>query len=436
MKPEPLGPSVDTHQRRDKQGRVYYPSILGVALLLRSLMVLPAAKGDPRWWFFNQASEYGCLAQSLLAGHGYASPFCGSTGPSAFLAPGYPLLVAAVFHFFGAYSTEAAAALIGLQALFGVLVVLTVMLLAKRLLGGTAANIAGVLSAISPPLVCLPILFWETSLSMLLLTGVIQLALLCVERPSNRRWVGFGAYCAVAMFVNPSLLLTFAAVLIWMVWQHGTPRAQGPALALLAWCTIFSIWPIRNASQMHAFIPLRTNLGYELWQGNRRGSDGTFTAALHPNSSNEEYARYAELGEAAYMHEKSVLAVEAIKADKARFARLSLERFAKFWMNSTDSKSSLMLTLDIAFTSLMSAVGLGLLFWRKNPVALLLTIPFVVLPAPYYFTHADFRFRLLLDPLAILLTAYVSKEMSARLKSRMEAKTSGSVLATRIPAQT
>ena len=413
MKLESPAPSV----RQNKTGRVYYSAILGLALLLRSSIVIPALKGAPRWWFFNQASEYGCLAQSLLAGHGYSSPFCGSTGPSAFLAPGYPLLVAAVFHLFGAYSLHAAAALIGLQILFGVMVVLAVMLIAKRLLGSASANIVGALCAISPPAVCLPILFWETSLSMLLLTGVILLAMRCVERRDNLPWVVFGAYCALAMFVNPSLLLTFAAVLIWMTWQSGTSRMRGPALALLTWCVIFSIWPIRNAYRLHAFIPLRTNLGYELWQGNRPGSDGTFTAALHPNTSDEEYARYAELGETGYMREKSDLAIEAIKADKPRFLKLCAERFIKFWVNSVESKSSSLLSLNIAFTSLMGAVGLGLLFWRKNSAAWLLALPFAVLPAPYYLTHADFRFRLLLDPLAILLTTYVYRELRGWLGS-------------------
>ncbi|WP_263372800.1 ArnT family glycosyltransferase [Granulicella aggregans] len=436
MKFEAPAPNVVPLGHRENEGRVHYLPILGSALVLRSLFALSVARGDPRVWFFNQASEYGCLAQSLLSGHGYASPFCGSTGPSAFLAPGYPLLVAAAFRLFGAYSMQAAAALISLQVLVGILIVLTVMLLAKRLLGTTAANLAGVLCAISPPAVCLPILFWETSLSMLLLTGIILLALRCANRPSNWRWLGFGAYCAVAMFVNPSLLLTFAAVFIWMIWQTGISRLRGPALALLTWCMIFSIWPIRNAYRLHAFVPLRTNLGYELWQGNRPGSDGTFTVALHPNKNNNEFVHYAHLGEAAYMQEKSELAIEAIKADKSRFVRLSLERFRKFWINSADSKSSSLLAMNILFTSLMSAVGLGLLFLRRNPVAWLLAIPFAILPAPYYLTHADFRFRLLLDPLAILLTAYVFKELSGRVRSHLRAKARGSVVATQLPART
>lgn len=406
--------------KQRSSGKIHYGAILGVAFALRGLMVLAFAKGDPRSWFFNQASEYGCLAQSMLSGHGYASPFCGSTGASAFLAPGYPMLVATIFALFGSYTIHAALALVALQMLFGVLIVWTLMLLAKRLLGSRVANIAGTLCAISPPAVCLPVLFWETSLSVLLLTGVVLAALYCVARPRPRNWTAVGLYCAIAMFINPSLLLTFLAVLFWMIWKSRKLRSTGPVLALVTWLVVYSIWPIRNAHALHAFVPLRTNMGYELWQGNRAGSDGTFTFALHPNANNDEYGRYAKVGELAYMKEKSNLAMAAIKADKIRFARLSLKRFAKFWLNTTNYWSSEVLTLNIAFTSLMSLVGLGLLFRRRPAMAWLLAIPFVILPAPYYLTHADFRFRLLLDPLAMLLAAFVFEECwsIARLRSR------------------
>lgn len=403
----------------NEQGRkrVHYVVILGVALTLRCVMVLYIAKGDTRAWFFNQASEYGCLAQSLLAGHGYASPFGGSTGPSAFLAPGYPMLVATAFRVFGAYSACAAAALIALQMLIAELTVLALMLLARRLFGPLAANISGALYAVSPPAIGLPVLFWETSLSILLLTAVMLAAVLRVDHPRGRNWAAFGTLCALAMLVNPSLLLTLAAVLLWMTWQRGRFGFRGPMLAVLLWSVLYSPWPICNAYRLHAFVPLRTNLGYELWQGNRTESDGTFDLTLHPNASNEEYARYAKQGELAYMREKSELALAAIKADKMRFATLSLGRFAKFWLNSTSSGSAL-LSWSIASTSLMSVIGLALLLRSSASIAYLLAIPFAILPAPYYLTHADFRFRLLLDPLAMLLTAFLYQECERWVRKR------------------
>jgi len=405
--------------KRGSQGRVYYLPILCTALVLRVVLAIAVAKGDPRLWFFNQASEYGCLAQSMLAGHGYASPFCGTTGPSAFLAPGYPVLVTLAFKTFGAYSVRAAAALITLQIVFGLLTVLALMLLAKRLLGSVSANMAGLLCAVSPPMMWLPVLFWETSLSMLLLTGLLLAALYCLDQPRPRNWIALGIYCAIAMFVNPSLLLTFVGVLMWTAWQKKGASRSGPLLAVLAWCVAFSIWPIRNEYRLNAFVPLRTNLGYELWQGNRPGSDGVFSPEFHPNASTAEYERYARLGELAYMREKSTLAMAAIRADKPRFLRLSLGRFARFWFNIDRHGNSALLTANMGFTSLMSVVGLGLLMRRRPDIAWLLAIPFVVLPAPYYLTHADFRFRLLLDPLALLLTTFVLQEAMSFVRARV-----------------
>lgn len=389
--------------------RVYHLAIMALALTLRLAMMLSIAKGDPRYWFFNQASEYGCLAQSMISGHGYASPFGGSTGPSAFLAPGYPLLVAGAFQIFGAYSAHAAVALLSMQLVFAELTLLVLMMLAKRVLGGRTANLAGVLWAVSPPALALPALFWETSLSMLLLTGVMLLAISCADHLGHRCWATLGLYSALAMLVNPSLFPTFVLVLLWTAWRvkrrsGWVPR--GPLLALVVWGAVYSVWPIRNQVQMHAFVPFRTNMGYELWQGNRPGSDGTFDLSLHPNASKQEYARYAELGEVAYMREKTKLAFEAIAADKLRFVRLSLSRFARFWMNVRGQDLSWLLSANLGFTSLMSLAGLGTMLWRREPLGVLLAIPFLVLPAPYYLTHADLRFRLLLDPLAMLLTAY------------------------------
>ena len=37
---------------------------------------------------------------------------------------------------------------------------------------------------------------------------------------------------------------------------------------------------------------------------------------------------------------------------------------------------------------------------------MLFLLPILLFPLPYYMTHPDFRFRLLLDPLLTILSAY------------------------------
>src|ERR1035437_9848060 len=68
--------------------------IFGLALLGRLLALLSVVTTHPHTWLFSHPWEMGLLANSLLHGQGYSSPFGGSTGPTAFIAPGYPTLIA------------------------------------------------------------------------------------------------------------------------------------------------------------------------------------------------------------------------------------------------------------------------------------------------------------------------------------------------------
>src|SRR5215471_12577461 len=58
---------------------------------------------------FQFGWEAARIARSLVTGHGYGSPFTSSwlpyTGPTAWLPPAYPLLVAGVFKLFGVYTS-------------------------------------------------------------------------------------------------------------------------------------------------------------------------------------------------------------------------------------------------------------------------------------------------------------------------------------------
>ncbi|HEY6943856.1 MAG TPA: hypothetical protein VI431_01860, partial [Candidatus Acidoferrum sp.] len=50
------------------------------------------------------SQETGSIAASLATGKGFSSPFGKETGPTAWLTPVYPLLVAGVFRVFGIFT--------------------------------------------------------------------------------------------------------------------------------------------------------------------------------------------------------------------------------------------------------------------------------------------------------------------------------------------
>jgi hypothetical protein len=383
--------------------------ILVLALALRLSLVAMVLFLYPRNWLFSKSPDLVFLAESLVSGRGLSSPFGGATGPTAFLAPGYPAIVGLVFRLFDGYTLASSAVMMGLQTLFAVLTAAIIMGVSSRISGAPAAHLAGTFWAVSPPLIWLPAVLWETSLSILLLIGMIALALRCVDQRGAGLWAGMGAYCGLAMLVNPSLMLSLFAIVGWTLYQTRPLRGYEPWICLLVFLVVFAPWPVRNARVLHAFIPLRSNFGYELWQGNHDGATGVFDKTIEPLGNKQEYLDYAAKGELGYMREKGTLARDYIFTNPGEFIRLSVERVARFWTGAGFAVNSRVVELHAVLTSVLGLAGLAALYRRRGKDrgrAVLFLLPLLVFPLPYYITHAEFRFRLVLDPLLIILGAH------------------------------
>ncbi|WP_103932550.1 ArnT family glycosyltransferase [Bryocella elongata] len=412
-------PSPITVERQ--RGRWDMPIVLAVACLLRLYVVWSVLTQQPRGWLFGRGLEMGWLAEALLKGQGLSNPFGPPTGPTAFIAPGYPLLVAAVFKLFGVYTQTSEAVLLLLHTAANVLTVALIMVLAKRLAGRTAALLAGLFWACSIPLLWMPSIFWETSISIALLMLLFVLTLNASQSPSKKAWIGLGAFSAVLALINPALLLTIVAVLAWLAivtWKPFPSHRSGLALSLLTFAIVFSPWPIRNARVFHAFIPLRTTVGFELWMGNLPSSHGYLNETVFPSYNQQELDDYKRMGEIAYTNNKSRLAKQEILANPAAFASMTARRFVRFWSGNGNSQGSPLYVLHATLTTLLGLAGLSLLL-RKRRYALvaLFAIPLILFPAPYYITHAEFRYRLEIDP---LLTVLSGVALAAIFTSRKE----------------
>src|ERR1039457_7586051 len=99
----------------------------------------------------------------------------------------------------------------------------------------------------------------------------------------------------------PSLL----AILGCLAWQTRSVSKTAPVLSLLALTVVFAAWPIRNAVRFHAFIPLRSTVGFEMWMGNRPGATGRLDESIFPMFNRQELASYLPQGEVAYVRGKS-----------------------------------------------------------------------------------------------------------------------------------
>jgi hypothetical protein len=381
-------------------------AILLLALALRLGVVSMVLFLYPQNWLFSKSPDLVFLAQSLASGRGLSSPFGGSTGPTAFLAPGYPAVLGLIFRLFGSYSFASSAVIMGLQTLFAVLTVAFIMHVCCRLFGAPAAKLAGTFWAVSLPLIWLPAVLWETGLSTLLLIGMVALALRVANTPAKGNWLIMGAYCGLAMLVNPALMLALFAIFCWTVHQTRRLWRWGPQACLLTWLAVFAPWPLRNARVLHVFVPLRSNFGYEVWQGNHPGATSVFDGTNEPLKNRREYSAYVTIGEAGYMRYKGRLAWDNIRTHPGEFIKLSAERAARFWTGSGFAVNSGAVELHAVVTSLLGLAGLAALCKQRRAVAVLFLLPLLVFPLPYYITHAEFRFRLVLDPLLTILSAY------------------------------
>src|SRR5471030_3135366 len=208
-------------------------AVLAVALLLRALVILNVLYHYPPGWLYTRGNEMGFLAKSLLAGQGLGSPFGVPTGPTAFIAPAYPILIAGIFKVFGVDSV-ASSVVIMLAHTAAALLIWLMMRIARMLFNPRAALIAGLIWACAPPLLFIPTIFWDTSFALCALTGLVALVLELRPQPSKLAWLGLGAFCGLIALLNSAMVFTAAALLLWLGAQ--APRGAR-ARCLLAVCT-------------------------------------------------------------------------------------------------------------------------------------------------------------------------------------------------------
>ncbi len=376
---------------------------------------------------FQFGWEMGRIARALVTGYGYADPFRGHTGPTAWVPPLYPLLIAAVFKLFGVYTLRSAWMLLALNSLFSAATAPLVFKLGLHLFGTAkrGRNIAlwsGWLWALYPAALQYAVRWpWEMSLTTCLFTFTLLLAFrLHAEPRILRRWALFGVTWGLIALSNSTLLLFLPVCGLWILLRSPTPRAlAGAALATLLFLATIAPWTLRNQRVFHTFIPLRGNLGAEMALGNGPGANGLLMEYNHPFQAAEQFRQYAALGEVAYVRQRGQLAAATIAHDPGLFLRDTLKRAYFFWASvphPTDKAwyTDFFRVLDFSFLSLAGLLGLALALRRRVPGAGLLAWAFLLLPLPYYFVTVHARFRHPLEPVITLFAIFLFQSAQPR----------------------
>ena len=372
--------------------------------------------------------ESGNIAHSLATGHGFSSPFRVDTGPTAWMTPGYPLLLAGIFRLFGAYTFHAWAAAVLLNILCCTLTCVPIFYAGKRIGGLGLGAGATWLWAVFPNAILIPVeSMWDASISALLVAAILWATIGLAEPERMRDWCAYGLLWGIALMVNATLAALFPLLVGWLAYrQHraNRPRALRAAAAVLTVVLCCLPWTIRNYRVFHQFVPLRSVLGLQLWLGNNDETQDIFRGDLHPIYNATEREHYMAVGEIAYMHEKQQEAVQYMLSHPAREARLIANRFISIWSGGTPNPvtdfvgtPSLWFRFILAFNLLVAVgalCGTIVLIRNHNPFAFPVAVFLVVYPWAYYLTLALPRYRLPIDPVVLLLAAVALRQLIYR----------------------
>jgi hypothetical protein len=287
---------------------------------------------------------------------------------------------------------------------------------------------------------------WDTSLSALLMATILWVTLRLAKNGAGAeakepheigdattkvasdpwwgKWCWYGLLWGLALMTNPSLGIMLPVLIGWIM-VDGSRKSKGaitnkheeiigPALAIGIAILCCVPWTVRNYIAFHRFIPLRSNLPFELWLGNNQNFDPQSQIVPPPNPERAEIHNYIQMGETAFMQNKWRESIEFIRAHPRLEVTLFARRFVATWTGmerpvqafiDTDS----FLTRTVLTSNFLIAIGAlcGVVFLlaRRSPFAFPLAAFPVAFPTLYYLTHTSLRYRHPIDPILVLLTA-------------------------------
>jgi 4-amino-4-deoxy-L-arabinose transferase-like glycosyltransferase len=368
--------------------------------------------------------ETGRIASSIASGHGFSSPLQGPSGPTAWLPPVYPYMLATIFKFFGIYSGSSALIALTLNSVFSALTCVTIFHIGQKAFGPKVASWAGWTWAFFPYAVFWSTNWvWATSLSALLFSLICLSALQLEGHNTGRAWFGFGVLWGVIGLTDTALLSILPFFVGWLYYrlsQQGVALRHAISACTLGFLLILTPWLLRNYLIFGEFVFVKGNFGMELHLGNHEGSNGLSGGRLiHPAGNEHEFQRFRRMGELSYIKENKRQALDFIAAHPGMFIWLTVKRVGYFWTGNSQLLQIFPLSGRFAaaryilFTlvSVLAFVGLFLAFRNGNPAVPLFAITLIVFPLVYYVTHPTPRYRHPIEPAMVLLAAYAITEL-------------------------
>jgi 4-amino-4-deoxy-L-arabinose transferase-like glycosyltransferase len=275
-------------------------------------------------------------------------------------------------------------------------------LLSDRLgLGVLPGLLAAVLAVLIQPFRIL--IEWESILTGALLVVLCIFTLECFRAARDwRHAASLGFVWGVAILVNPQCVLL---LLVWpLIAAGGSSReqwrkARRVILVALAVAAVTCLpWFVRNYQRFQAVFFIRDNFGLELYVSNNRCAQPTTFAnqasgchkRTHPNPNPEIAGEIIDKGEVQFNQERLRQALGWIESNPRAFARLTAQRFVRYWFPYL---ASYRYGIPAGIATLFSFAGLPLMYRKQRSAFWMLSSTLLVYPLVHYVVQFEARYR-------------------------------------------
>ena len=394
--------------------------MVAFALRLAVIIVGHTYRINPSRDHFSFGWEMGRIARSIVRGQGFSSPTDLNTGPTAWAAPVYPYVIAAVFKMFGIYTHAAAFVMLVFNSIFASLTCWTLFRIGTRAYNESVGRASAWTWAVFPYVVYWPVrIIWEVSFSTFLLSLALWLTIRMADDARRRDWIIYGLLWGLILLTNTTLIILLPFFLAWFAYHVRSSfdfsvRLSGISLSLVVMVLCITPWTIRNYRAFGRFMFIRDNLALELHESNNQASSGLWTRREHPGNDPRAMRQFQELGEIGFMDQKRAEVHQFIREHPGEFALFNLERVWYFWaappqfvVLGDGYDLGIARHVEFLLEALFAFAGLVLMFRKRNPYRWLFGSFLIVYPLPYYLVNPFQRYKHPIETVMLLLIVYL-----------------------------
>ena len=366
------------------------------ALLVRAafLILEPATHpvGDERTW-----TDW---AVNLASARVSYSPF---RIHLIFYPPVYPYFLAALYGGTGGF--EAAR---WVQAAVGALLVPAVGKAGARAFSPRVGLWAAAVAAFYPDLVWFSVHFWSETVFLVLLWWGIERLLAADDRGTIGHAVAAGLLWGVAILTRETILYFVPMATAWLALRRqGRALAQGAAFLLAAFLVV-APWTYRNWTVLHAFIPVSTAGGQNLFQGNTRiPRDVTYEMVDAVQGRVAQYRYATQMGLQAIRERQPWWIFEKLRDEMPKLweadslALVHIKRGA-YGPVAPAAAVAVALVVLLPYVAVLALFGIGLVHLPRTRAAALLAVFFAYYNLIHVVTHGFARYRVPIMPIVFL----------------------------------